>query len=194
MDDDAASGERAAQAMRLAAELHRPLARAARLAHVNGSLMLILGSLSALFGLLGPDGVTFAMGGIAAAAGWFERRDGERLRRADPGAPAALARNELLLLGAVVVYCILNLTLLRPSGEELERAVGGALPGIDVRALTEQLTSLVYPTLLGASLLVQGGLARHYARQRAALERYRREVPDWAREAIDSIGRWHDAR
>jgi len=187
MDHDAASGERATQALQLATELHRPLGRAARLAHGNGSVMLVIGSLSALFGLLGPDGVTFAMGGIAAATGWFERRDGERLRRGDPLAPAALARNELLLLVAVAIYCVLNLTLLRPSGEELERAAGGALPGVDIQALTDQLTNLVYPTLLIVSLLVQGGFARHYARQRAAVERYRSEVPDWARSAVESI-------
>jgi hypothetical protein len=187
MDDDAASGERAAQTLQLASELHRPLARAARLAHGNGSVMLVIGTLSALFGLIGPDGLTFAMGGIAAATGWFERRDGERLRRGEEGAPAALARNELLLLGAVAIYCVLNMTLLKTSSQELEQAMGGGLPGLDIQQLTDRLTNLVYPTLLVVSLLVQGGLARHYARQRTALERYRREVPDWARTAVESI-------
>jgi hypothetical protein len=188
MDDDEVRGEQAAQALRHAAELHRPLARAARLARGNGGLMLALGSLSALFGLLGPDGPTFAMGAIAAATGWFERRDGERLRRAEEGSPAALARNELLLLGAVAVYCVLHMTVLKPSGEELERALGGVPAGLDIQATIERLTNMIYPTLLVISVLFQGGLARHYARQREPLERYRREVPAWAREALEAIG------
>ena len=37
----------------------------------------------------------------------------------DGAAPTILARNELVLMAGILVFCVLKLTVMRPSGEEL---------------------------------------------------------------------------
>jgi hypothetical protein len=87
-----------------------------------------------------------------------------------------LARNELLLLGATLVYCTLKLTLLRPNSEELERAVAGSLPDLDVQGLLDQATTLIYTTVMGVATLYQGGMALYYLRRKPDVERFHAEL------------------
>ncbi len=180
--DEAQAGE----LLRRAAELRTPLVRAKARADFYAAGYLVIGLLAVLFGLVGPDPVSLVVGAAGAAIGWDERREARRLLRGEAGAARALARDELVLLGVLAVYCVLCLTLLRADGAELQRAAGGSLPGIDLADLTDRLTNIVYPTLLAISLIVQGLLARFYARQEPVAARYREEAPEWAREALES--------
>lgn len=180
--DEAQAGE----ALRRAAELRVPLVRAAKRANSYAGGYLLLGGLGALFGLVGPDVVSVVVGLAVAGIGWDERRQARLLVRGEPGAARALARDELVLLGIIAVYCALSMTLLRADTRELQAALGGSLAGLDVQAMADRLTNIVYPTVLAVSLVVQGLLARHYARQGPAAARYREEAPDWAREALES--------
>jgi hypothetical protein len=167
-----------------AAELYRPLARAARIAHVNGSGFVIFGGLTLLVALFEPDYVAILLGACVTAVGIDERRAGDRLSAADPAAPRRLARNELLLLAAIAVYGLLKLTLLRPDGEELERTFGRALPELDVGGLVDSMTTATYATVIAVALLYQGGLARYFARKRADVDRFNAEIPEWARKVV----------
>jgi hypothetical protein len=180
--DEAQAGE----ALRRAAELRAPLVRAAKRAGFYGGSYLVCGGLFALLGLVGPDLVTLVMGLVGVGIGWDERRHARRLARGEFGAARALARDELVLLGIVSVYCALCLTVLRTDTRELQAAMGGSMQGLDLQAMTDRLTNILYPTVFAVSLVFQGLLARHYASQEPAAARYREEAPEWAREALES--------
>ena len=167
----------------IAAELHRPLARAAKVAHGNGGWLMVFGGIGLLLGLMGPDWVSLLLGGAGVAVGFLERRGAERMRRADPEAPRLLARNELVLMGILVAYGVLLLTVLRGSNE-LEQAVGGSVPGLDVKAMTDAITKAFGATVIGVPLLYQGGMARYFLRKRRDVERFLAEVPEWARDVV----------
>jgi hypothetical protein len=167
-----------------AAELHRPLARAAKVAHTNGGWLLLFGGIGILLGFMGPDWVSLVIGGAVAGVGFVERRGGERLRRADPEAPGLLARNELVLMAVLVVFGVLLLTLLRSTSEELDKAVGGSLPGVDIEELSNAMTNVVGATTIAVALLYQGGMARYFLRRRRDVERFLAEIPEWARDVV----------
>jgi len=167
-----------------AAELHRPLARAAKVAHGNGGWLMLFGGIGILLGFMGPDWTSLLLGAAVAAVGFLERRAAERLRRADPDAPQLLARNELVLMVVLVGFGVLLLTLLRSSGEDLEKAVGGSMPGIDLKDISNAMTNAVGATTIAVALLYQGGMARYFLKKRRDVERFLAEVPEWAREVV----------
>ena len=175
--------------LELAVALHRPLARAARLARSNARGYVLFGALTLVVAIaFGLDPLGLAIGAIVTGVGVAQLRATRRLQHADASAPRALARNELLLMGAIAGYAVLKLTLLRETGADLEAQLGdtGAL-GIDIGELAESMNSLVYSTVLAVTLLYQGGLALYFLRRRPALERYVAETPEWARTTVESL-------
>ncbi len=171
-----------------AAELHRPLARAAALGGKNGAGLVIFGVLTLLVSAFEPDFVGLAIGAVVTTTGFVERRFAARLITADEAAPKILACNELLLLLGIVTYGVLKLTLLRESGAELARQVGdtGNL-GIDIEALAESLNTAVYATVIAVALLYQGGMASYFLRRREMIAAYRERCPAWAREIVEGL-------
>ena len=171
--------------LRRAAELLRPIARAASLAHKNGAGYLIFGVLSVLFSLSGFDPVGLLVGGLLLGTGFVEVRTSRRLARGDPSAPRILARTELVLMAGISLYCALKLTVLKGSGAEwMEQLDGMTDMGADFRELTDSLTTLIYLTFLVVTLLYQGGMARYFLRRRMMIEVLHRECPDWARRVV----------
>lgn len=172
--------------LRRAAELYRPIARAASVGRKNGLSLLIFGVLSVAFSLPGFDLVGLAIGAILTTTGFVEQRTSRRLARADPSAPKILARNELVLMAGILVYCALELTVLRPSGEELAARLGDARAlGIDVEALANSLSTAIYATFMAVTLIYQGGMARYFLRRRAMIGSYWQQCPVWARRVVE---------
>ena len=171
--------------LRWAAELHRPIARAASLGRRNGLSLLIFGVLSVLLSLPTLDPVGVAIGAILTTTGLVELRTSRRLARADPSAPKILARNELVLMAGILVFCALKLTVLRGSGEKLVARLSDTIAlGTDVAALTNSLNTLIYATFIAVTLLYQGGMARYFLRRRAMIDSYLQECPEWARRVV----------
>ena len=163
--------------------LRRPLARAARVAHANGSGYVVFGGLSLLLAAPGLDAIGLVLGAALVLAGVNARRQATLLLQADAGAPSCLARGELALLAALVLYGALGLTVLPGAGEELQKVLGNTKGlGIDVRKLAASIDTAWYATVIGVSILYQGGLSRYFRRRSADVARYRDEVPQWARE------------
>lgn len=182
------SAEQRAQ-LEQAVALHRPLARAAGLARSNARGYVLFGALTLVVAIaFGLDPLGLAIGAIVTGIGVAQLRAARRLAAADPSAPRALARNELLLMGAIAGYAVLKLTLLRETGEDLEAQLGdtGAL-GVDIAELAQSMNTLLYTTVLAVTLLYQGGLALYFLRRRPALERYLAQVPEWARTTVESL-------
>lgn len=175
--------------LQAAAELHRPLAKAASLARTNGTSIAIFGGLTLLFSLPGLDLLGLAIGAVVTVTGVTERRLAPRLEAADESAPRLLCRNELTLLAGIVVYALLKLTWLRESGEELAAQVGdaGGL-GIDIESLVDSVNTLVYATVIGVAVLYQGGMARYFLRRGTMIATYRARSPEWARKLVEELG------
>jgi hypothetical protein len=171
--------------LRRAAELHRPIARAAALGRRNGAGLLVFGVLSLLFSLSDFDPVGLLIGSLLLVTGFVEVRTSRLLARADPFAPRILARNELMLMAGISVYCVLKLTVLKGSGKELAAQLDGMTDmGTDVVALTNSLMTLIYATFLVVTLFFQGGMARYFLRRREMIESFVSECPEWARRVV----------
>lgn len=171
-----------------AVALHRPIARAASLARRNGLSLLVFGVLSVLVSLIGFDPFGLAIGAVLTWTGLVEYRTSRRLARADLLAPRMLARNELALMAGILVYCVLKLTVLRESGDELSEQLSIASGmDIDLAELTDSLNTLIYTTFSVVTVFYQGGLARYFMRRRAMIESYLRESPEWARRTIAEL-------
>ncbi len=170
-----------------AAELYRPLAKAAKRAHSNGMGMAVLGGLSLALTVLLVDPVGIVLSAVVTSVGVIEVRQGRRLAAAEPDAPTWLSRNELVLGATLALYFTLKLTLWKgETSAELERQLGaGQMRGIT--ALADSVEVLLYATCLAATILYQGGMARYFLKQRGPLETYRDEVAEWARDVVQSV-------
>ena len=173
-----------------AAELHRPLARAAKLGMGNGMGYAVFGGLSLAFACMDWDIVGLMLGAVLLGAGLHERAQSRRLLQADTAAPLRLARGELVLLGAFLLYGVLGLTVLPGASDVLQQQLGGAKAmGLDVQKIANSISTIWYATAIAMSLLYQGAMARYFLRRRSDLTRYLEEVPAWARELVQSMAK-----
>ena len=173
--------------LRLAADLYRPLAKAAKRAHSNGMGMAVIGGSSLAITAMLADPIGIVLSAVAATAGVIEVRQGRRLAAAEPDAPTWLCRNELVLGAALALYFILKLTIWKgETSAELERQLGAGQAG-GIGALADSLEVMFYAICLAATFLYQGGMARYFLKQRGPLERYRNEVAEWARDVVQSV-------
>lgn len=175
------------QALQSAAELHRPLARAAALARSNALGYAVFGGLTILMALFGPDVLGLAIGALLTGVGVAQLRAIPRLKRGEAEAARQLSRNELLLMGGIIGYCVLKLTVLREIDPQMAELDTSNL-GIDVGELADTLTTTVYATFIAVTLLYQGGMSLYFKRRLPMCERYLAEAPEWAREVVESMG------
>ncbi|HEX5011872.1 MAG TPA: hypothetical protein VFY71_15875 [Planctomycetota bacterium] len=168
-----------------AATLRAPLARAGRLAASNGMGYLVFGALTVLLSLStdAADLVAIAVGVTLLYVGSAARRLGPRLADGDAAAARALARNELVLLAAISIYCLLMATVVRATSAELDDTLKSVGYNFDMAGLARA----TYAVMFVVTLLYQGGLARHFRRQVPRAEEYVAEIPEWARETVATL-------
>ena len=175
------------EALRFAAELHGKLARAARVARLNGFGYALFGVLSSVLALPGPDGLGLVLGAALIAVGVAQVRGAPRLARGESSAARHLARNELVLMVVLVLYCLFQLIPGGP-GDELRDQIGNpAGMGPELVELADVVHRSLYTGFLCLTLLYQGGLALWFSRVRPLAERYLSEAPEWARETVESL-------
>jgi hypothetical protein len=173
-----------------AAELHRPLARAARLGMGNGMGYAIFGGLSLVFACLDWDIIGLILGAVLIGVGLYERAQSKRLLQADTAAPLRLACGELVLLGAIALYGVLGLTVFPAASDTLQQQLGGTKGlGLDVQKIANSISTIWYTTAIAVSLLYQGAMARYFLKRRSEMTRYLEEVPVWAREVVESMAK-----
>lgn len=169
-----------------AAVLHRPLARAARLARSNGMGYAVFGVLTALLSL---DDITgLALGLVLLGVGLWERHHASRMLAGEVDAPDRLAQGEFVLMIAICLYAALKLTVLRTSGADLEAQLGAGASDFGIAGLTDSLTTLTYSVVIAVTLLYQGGMALYFRRRGPLLLQYLAQTPDWAREVLAGLG------
>ena len=170
-----------------AAELYRPIARAAKLGMGNGMGYVVFGGLSLAFALASWDVIGLILGAVLLGAGLYERTQCRRLLHADTAAPLRLACGELVLLGAIALYAAGGLTAPGPS-ELLRQQLGGTQGlGIDVQKIADSVSAVWYTTIIAISLFYQGGMALYFRSRRSDVTRYLEEVPVWARKVVESM-------
>jgi len=171
-----------------AAEVRRPIARAARIAAGNGLGYAIFGGLSLAFAMTDWDLIGLALGAALLGVGLFARAQAARLLRGDAAAPLQLARGELVLLGALVLYAVYGLLVPSTGMAELQHQLGNSKQyGLDIVRLEKLVRTTWYGIVLATTLLYQGGMARYFLRRRTDVARYLDEVPDWARRFVESM-------
>ena len=177
--------EKDREMLALAATLRAPLAKAGKLAASNGTGYVAAAVLTALCSLSTalPDLVALGVAAVLVFVGVQALRLGPRLRNGDADAGRALARNELLLFAAISIYCLLMVTVVKPTSDELDDALRAAGSKLD----TAGLAKAVYAIVFAVTLLYQGGLARHFRKRAADAEAYVFEVPQWARDAVAGL-------
>lgn len=168
-----------------AAELGKPLRRAANIARANGTGYAVFGVLTILLSLAGSI-TGLLLGGCLLAVGIAQRRTAPRLVAAAPDSPRILARNELLLLAAIIAYAVAQMTVVGANtSADLEML--GESAGIDVADLIDAMARVVYGSVIAVSLLYQGGMALYFLRRSPLVERNAREIPEWARETLAKL-------
>ena len=173
-----------------AAELHRPLARAAKLGMGNGMGYAVFGGLSLVFACLGLDIIGLILGAVLFGVGFYERAQSKRLLQADTAAPLRLAYGELVLLGAIALYGVLGLTVLPGASDVLQQQLGGTKGlGLDVQKIANSISTIWYTMAIAVSLLYQGAMARYFLKRRSDMTRYLEEVPAWARQVVESMAK-----
>jgi hypothetical protein len=165
-----------------AARLRAPLAQAARLAETNGLGYVVFGAATVLLSLSTrlSDLVALGVGAALIFVGITARRLAPRLRAGDASAAHDLARNELVLLAAIAIYCVLMLTVVRSTSSEIDDMLSGSGYAIDVTGMSRAFYGLV----LAITTLYQGGLSLHFRRKAPLAEAYVANVPEWARQAV----------
>jgi len=156
----------------------------------NGMGYAVFGGLSLVFALPGWDVIGLILGAVLLGIGLYERAQSRRLLHADPAAPLRLPCGGLALFGAIPLYGVLGLTVLTGPSDLLQQQLGGTQGlGLDVQKLATSITTMWYTTLIAVSLLYQGGMALYFRGRRHDVTRYLEEVPAWAREVVESMGR-----
>ena len=176
------------EVLRRAADLRRDLTRAAHVARRNGGSYIFFGVLSVLLAMT-ADPAGLGLGVVLVGVGLSARSAGARLAADDIGAPMRLALGEVALLVGVIGYCVAKMTIMRTSGAEMEALFASLSADIDVAALIDSTTDIVYTSIIGVAFLYQGGLALYYRARTAAVRRYVEETPEWAREVVAIVAR-----
>ena len=148
----------------------------------------VFGGFSMVFALSGWDMIGLTLGAVLLGVGLYERAQSKRLLQADTAAPLRLACGELVLLGAIVLYGVLGLTVLPGPTDLLQKQLGDTRElGLDVQKIAASISTIWYTTAITISLLYQGGMALYFRSRRSHVTRYLEEVPAWAREAVESL-------
>ena len=169
--------------------------KASRVAAWDAGITLTIGLAGILFSTLvswswlgifitaGISGV-----GVAGLAGWDRMQDG------NPSAATLLGFNQIVLMGLIVIYCVIQMATFSPA--ELTASAGslkgfgdfGSL-GID-SALTDAGPALVrgfYGLIILLTVCGQGGMAFYYFSRRRRLEEFRSDAPDWVRRLFREL-------
>ncbi|MFQ5536829.1 MAG: hypothetical protein ACE5GJ_05190 [Gemmatimonadota bacterium] len=173
--NEAPLSEEQQQAFRAAMERSRSFMGAAKVAAFNGWTLGVIAAVSILFGFMSFTGLV--MGVLLGVVAWNEFRGRRMIRSLNPAGFRLLGRNQLALMGLIILYCLVSIYRVGTGGTpdlaDLEAVIG---PTED---LVRQLSFLVYGLVILGTVIAQGLNARYYFRRGALLEGYLRETPAW---------------
>ena len=169
--------------LRQARQRRRKIDRAVTVASFNGWTLAVLAGLSLPFA---PFSVTTAVAVVVlAAAAFVEFRGRGLMRKLDDRAPVVLATNQAALGVIVMAYAAWRLWQIRngldPALAQM-RQMDASVQGIG--DLAQSLAELLYTTLIGGVVLLQGAMVWFYLSRRRFLRLFREQTPDWVIELL----------
>ena len=165
--------------LRAASMGRRAVRRAAWVARSSAVTELGIAVLAVAFTICMFSWTNLLIAAALSVIGLVELAGYHRTRRGEPSAAVMLALNQLALLAVIVVYCSLQIAH-PPKPEDLAEL---QQLGLDPASVTR----LFYGLVIALSVLFQGGMALYYFTRRRALERYRRDTPEWAQRLIREL-------
>jgi len=163
----------------------RSLSRAGKIATFNVWSIGGFAAITLLFGMGSLEAMMLGLGMAFVARNEFRGR--ALLRSFDAAGPRLLAHNQLGFMGLIILYCCWS----------IYRTLYG--PGLDMVGMEEllagwedlvaTLTLAVYGTVIAATAIFQGLLARYYWGQVRVVEEYVRVTPAWVVELQRTVGR-----
>lgn len=159
----------------------KAIKRCASTATFSAWTMAIFGACTVL-GSIG-SWVGMALGVGMCVLSHFEFKGARDIRRLDINAPKRLARNQMILCAALLIYSVVSLWTALSGPSEIDKALGNdqALKQMvgSVTEVERSITIGLY-TLVGvAAILGCGGAALYYNSRRKHIEAYVRETPPW---------------
>ena len=186
-DPATAAAREAQQALRVSQELRRPIDRAVKTATISAWTL-------AVFGVFSLPGVFSSFAGFVIAVGlgvcaYFEFRGRNALRDMKPEGATALARNQLVLGGVIVVYALANIVATETGTTPYAQAVedtpelGDLLgPGGTYTGLVTNMMLAYYVVVGLAGVISQTLMFLYHQRRRPLVEAFVAETPAWILE------------
>ncbi len=167
----------------------RKLDRAAGVAAFNGWSLVAAAVITLPFALFGVSGlIAFA---VLSATAWVEFQGRRGLKTLERKAPMQLMWNQLVLAGAITVYCGLQgWHAWTGSAYEQVIAENPELADIlgDMDGMIRWMSVTAYAAIALGSWLMQGLTAWYYASRRKVMQRYLRDTPGWALDVLRRVG------
>jgi hypothetical protein len=158
----------------MAATPEKTLRRVLFISALDGWSIALFAGLCTLISLLMGEWIGVSVGALVTAAGVIELRGRRKLLDRDAGGLALLVRAQLLILAVIWLYSIQNLlafdeaTIMASITPDMRSALTQAGLSIDdFRPLVKPVYFSLYLTVIGVTLLFQGGLALYYYSCRA---------------------------
>ncbi len=155
-------------------ERARKFLGAVKVATFNGWTIGVFAAFGVLFGIFSVTALVMGIGLGLVARNEFRGR--KLLRQFDPLGPRLLGRNQLGLMGLIIVYCLWS--MYQATSHPLSE-----IPGLEALAeygdLITTLTLAVYGVVIFVTALVQGLNARYYFARTQRVKDYVRETPGW---------------
>lgn len=182
--------------IRQAVANRRAVRSASRTALGSAISILVIGIGAVPFVLLSLSWLGCLMATAITAIGVVEYVGYQRLRRAEPGAAKFLGWNQIVFLGLIIAYCILQMatfstTQMKSSMLSPEtRSALAELPGMEksIDAMAPMFMYGMYSLIIVVSLAMQGGLALYYFTRRRRIEQFNRTTPAWIRRLFVEMG------
>ena len=166
----------------------KKIRRAASVATFDGWATGIFGGLTFFVGLIAFSWIGIVLGAAMLIVAWVEFRGAKQLKQLDPDAANALAINQLVLGGALLLYAIFSLWNVFHGPNSISEQIANSpeltQAGLgSIESLARMIGVLIYGTLAAVAIFGQGGTALYYFTRRAHIEAYRRETPQWILDA-----------
>jgi hypothetical protein len=159
----------------------KTIRRCASIANGSAWTIAIFGALSFLTGIGSIPAMVLGVGMCVLAH--FEFQGAKGIRKLHPEAAWHLARNQLILGAALLLYAGVSLIMALSGPSELQKAVGNDPQLTQMLGNFTELERTGYIVFYGivgfAAIVGCGGTALYYVRRKPHIERYLRETPPW---------------
>jgi hypothetical protein len=138
---------------------------------LDGWSMALFAGLCTVISLLFAEWIGTGIGAVITVAGVIELRGRMRLMRGDPSGMSGLIGAQLIILAIIVAYSLGNLftydeaalmAQIMPKIHDALARAGMSASDLNLQPMIKPVYFCLYLTVIGATLLFQGGLALYY--------------------------------